>query len=31
MHIAIVDDDPDIAALMMLWLEEEGFSISVFF
>lgn len=24
MHIAIVDDDPDIAALMMLWLEEEG-------
>ena len=24
MQIAIVDDDPDIAALMMLWLEEEG-------
>lgn len=24
MHIAIVDDDPDIAALLMLWLEEEG-------
>lgn len=24
MHIAIVDDDPDIAELMMLWLEEEG-------
>jgi len=24
MHIAIVDDDPDIAALMMLWLEEES-------
>lgn len=24
MHIAIVDDDPDIAALMLLWLEEEG-------
>ncbi|MDH5395448.1 MAG: response regulator transcription factor [Gammaproteobacteria bacterium] len=24
MHIAIVDDDPDIAALMMLWLEEEN-------
>jgi two-component system response regulator RegX3 len=23
MHIAIVDDDPDIAALMKLWLEEE--------
>lgn len=23
MHIAIVDDDPDIAALMMMWLEEE--------
>ena len=26
MQIAIVDDDPDIAALMMLWLEEEGHS-----
>jgi len=24
MHIAIVDDDPDIAALLMLWFEEEG-------
>ena len=24
MHIAIVDDDPDISALMMLWLEEDG-------
>lgn len=24
MQIAIVDDDSDIAALMMLWLEEEG-------
>jgi len=24
MNIAIVDDDPDIAALLMLWLEEEG-------
>lgn len=24
MHIAIVDDDPDIAALMKLWLEEES-------
>lgn len=24
MHIAIVDDDPDIAALLMLWLEEES-------
>lgn len=26
MQIAIVDDDPDIASLMTLWLEEEGHS-----
>lgn len=24
MHVAIVDDDPDIVALMVLWLEEAG-------
>ena len=30
MHIAIVDDDPDIAALMRLWLEEENHECTYF-